>query len=125
MELNSFKFSANSDILKNVTLQMITIENRHAFNGSIIPAVDFFEIYVSGILKMRRRNGPNLSLFNVTVDGCDLLNKSFKKSLSMINFVIKTLRDSLKNLPEKCPWKKVCIYIFFKIFYNIVFLLGF
>ncbi|XP_073843121.1 uncharacterized protein [Musca autumnalis] len=75
-------------------------------NGTYSILEDISEFKVVTSLSTRRPNGKLWTVFNVTFNGCDLLDPQELQGNPIAVSYLKEVRKFLPDLPKKCPIKK-------------------
>ncbi|XP_061388175.1 uncharacterized protein LOC133323234 [Musca vetustissima] len=108
----------NPKFIENVTLKLINYNKHNAINGSFSLAEDVQEFEISNRILSRRRNGKQWQMYNITINGCAMLDNSLGKSNPIFDIVMKEIRKCVINLPKRCPLKKGTVISILNLHYN-------
>lgn len=107
MDFETLKYEFNGSIVKS-TLNLIDFKNRKAMNGSMMFLEDVQQFNISLCGKVSSTNGKLRTLFNITLNGCEFIENKWQKANLIANIAVREVKKHFKQLPSKCPIKKVC-----------------
>lgn len=107
MDFDTLKYQFNATIVKS-TLNLIDFKNRKAINGSVMFLEDVQQFNVAFYGKVSTPKGKLRTLFNMTLNGCEFIENKWKKANLIANIAVREVKKHFKQLPSKCPIKKVC-----------------
>lgn len=117
MNFEKLTIEHDEQLVKSVSFKLIASNRHNAINGSFVFAEDINEFQISNRIVSRKLNGRYWQLYNVSINGCHLLDNSMGKRNPIFDVVMKEVRKSIRNLPNRCPMKKVGLqykmYIYF------------
>ncbi|XP_061396764.1 uncharacterized protein LOC133332380 [Musca vetustissima] len=97
IDFDTLDYEVNNKIVKNLDFKLIPYKNHQAINGTML-----FRTDVNGI----RILNWNWKIYNVTVNGCDILINKYNKLNVITEAVIQRIKQSMPGLPSKCPLNK-------------------
>ncbi|XP_073841553.1 uncharacterized protein [Musca autumnalis] len=103
LEMN---YEYNKNLAEIFYLKLFPYRNSNALNGSLILRRDIKEFYLGHSVKTKRANGRTWLLYNVTVNGCDVLQNKLGKQNPIAGAVIQQVKQLIHNVPTRCPAKK-------------------
>lgn len=99
----NLKYEVDSKIAK-IELNLIDLKT---INGSIFLLADLQEFKITAWAKGKRPNGRSFTVYNITINGCDLFRNHLGKTNIVVSTTFAIIRKSIIGLPSKCPLKKV------------------
>lgn len=118
MEIADLNYEFNKNVVEDFYLKVFPYRKSNAFNGSLKLRRDVQEFYVRHWTTSIRRNGRVWTVYNVSVNGCDVLENKAGRQNPIAGAVIKTVRDLIINVPRKCPLSKVPFFIYLDLILN-------
>lgn len=95
-----------------MTLQLINNTQRLVLNGSLMYQQDIkqFDLRLK-INATERQTLRSWKLVDIKIDGCQLLATGRQRMIGMVYSVLSSMRSVGNAIPEKCPLRKVCMFL--------------
>lgn len=122
MDFDSLNYEFNPRFVKSMNFKLIPYDQHNAVNGSIFFRRNINSMRIIHWVTTVKANGEIWTIYNVTVNGCDIIADQYAKQNTITEAVIKKIREKVPQLPRKCPFTKVrefwefvlkFLYIFF------------
>ncbi|XP_005180808.1 uncharacterized protein LOC101897217 [Musca domestica] len=106
MDFDSLNYEFNPRFVKSMNFKLIPYDQHNAVNVSI-----FFRRIINSMRIIHwvttvKANGEIWKIYNVTVNGCDIIADQYAKQNTITEAVIKKIREKVPQLPRKCPFTK-------------------
>ncbi|XP_005190005.1 uncharacterized protein LOC101897829 [Musca domestica] len=118
MDFKKLTTKYNPELMKNVSLKLIKFNKHNAINGSFTFAENIRDFQFINQVDSRKRNGKRWLVYNVTINGCQILENTLGKSNPIFDVLMNEVRKSIKNLPRRCPLKKDTEISLLNLYYN-------
>ncbi|XP_075150500.1 uncharacterized protein LOC142224604 [Haematobia irritans] len=92
--------------MKQFSMILFKSGERNKINGSLSFVEDVKNFDIVSWITVNDRFGKRTNLFNVTVDGCRILENVNNNFNPILGSILQTIKKFVYNLPPRCPVKK-------------------
>lgn len=86
---------------------MVDYKDQKAINGTVVLAKVIHKAVTNIFLTAQSKNGKPWTFINTTLDMCELMEEANRIKFGFPNMLLKQLKDTVQNWPNKCPFKMV------------------
>ncbi|XP_073838728.1 uncharacterized protein [Musca autumnalis] len=105
-DFDTLNVDVNKKFVKFCNFTLIPYNNHQAINGNIFFRKDIYNISVVHWVTSFKSDGRLWVLYNITMNGCQLLEDKFNNLNVITKAVVQGIKQKMPALPNGCPFKK-------------------